>query len=305
MDEAAERITLRIHGFGLEGLVCYGGASFYTDVDAFDCSSFLALFEGGLGKGNSVNCDDCAAIVSTFANLVGCNLVQMCIRSINADFALKPHKRIGLPGIFKDRAFFHHMVAAEGCGEDVEVFDACLQIANDPTGPGIFSLPTNLALNNGKGSYLSLLVMDNDEPITHPHPDCKRRRLGPATGLDETCVPRSLLEERFAFLSWKEANEIGTRVYFSNFFFAHYIASSLKLAARQESQPKALTRSIHSLWQSASHGGAEPFRIDLYQADSRRDAREKVMKLLASLSSPTLGKRDIAGLGDVTFLDDE
>jgi hypothetical protein len=123
--------------------------------------------------------------------------------------------------------------------------------------------------------------------------------------LDETCVPRSLLEERFAFLSWKEANEIGTRVYFSNFFFAHYIASSLKLAARQESQPKALTRSIHSLWQSASHGGAEPFRIDLYQVDSRRDAREKVMKLLASLSSPTLGKRDIAGLGDVTFLDDE
>jgi hypothetical protein len=302
-DAAAELITIRLNELGQQKLICYGdGSGFYTDVDAFDCNSFLAVLQGKLGKGNSVNCDDCAAIVSTFANLVGCNLVQMCIRSINADFALKPHKRIGLQGIFENTAFFHHMVAAEGCGEDVEVFDACLQIT-DPTGPSIFALPVNLALSDGKGSYLFRLVVDADQPVTHPHPDCKRRRLGPAIGFDEVCVLREPIEELFEFNRWKAASALGTRVFISDFFFARYIASSLELAALQESQPLAVTRSIHSLWKSASFGGAEPFRIDLYQADSWQDAREGVMKLLASLSSPSLKEWEVAGLGDVTFAD--
>ncbi|HSE18959.1 MAG TPA: hypothetical protein VLB46_18005 [Pyrinomonadaceae bacterium] len=304
-DAAAELITIRLNELGQEKLICYGdGSGFYTDIDAFDCNSFLAVLSGGLGKGNSVNCDDCAAIVSTFANSVGCDLVQMCIRSNRSDFGLKPHLRIGLDRIFENTGFSHHMVAAEGCGEDVEVFDACLQI-KDP-GLSVFTLPVNLALSDGKSSYLSLLVVDADQPITHPHPDCKRRRLGQAIGFDEACVLRQPIEELFEFHRWKAASALGARVFISDFFFAPYIASSLELAALQESEPQAISRSIHSLWKSvSSYAGAEPFRMDLYQADSWQDAREGVMKLLASLSSPTLVRQEVEVLGDVTFADPE
>ena len=302
-DEAAERITIRLNELGQQRLVCYSGGSFYTDTEAFDCTSFLSLLGGGTGKGNSVNCDDCAAIVSTFANSVGCNLVQMCITSEHASFKLKPHQRIGLPGTFENRAFFHHMVAAEGCSEDVEVFDACVQIGGDPSEPTMFTLPANLALVNGKGGYLFRLVSNDDQPITHPFPDCKRRRLGPATGLDEACTPGERLAEHFGFEVWRDSKPVGTRVFVYEFFLAKYITSSLELAALQESQPEAKTKSIHSLWKSASYGGPEPFRIDIYQSDSRRGARETVLKLLAS--EPTLVKREFDGPGDVTFADSD
>jgi hypothetical protein len=302
-DEAATRITLRVNEFGDQKVICYGdGSAYYTDVEAFDCSSFLDLLNGGCGKGDSVNCNDCAAIVSTFANSVGCDLAQMCIKATGdqSDFGLKPHRRIGIQGTIQNAAFAHHMVAAEGCGVDAEVFDACVEIAD---GPSIFTAPANLVFSNGKGGYLFRLVIDDDQDVTQPHPDCKRRRLGPATGLDETCVIRPALEERFAFNTWKESIASGTKVFFSEFFFARYIASSLKLAALQESQRKAVTRSIHSLWMSAAYGGAQPFRIDLYEMESWGDAREGMMKILAAMSEPTMEQLQIDGLGDVTFAD--
>ena len=304
-DDAAEQITIRVNQLGEQQLICYGGGSFYTDIDAFDCCSFLDLLNGGEGKGNSVNCDDCAAIVSTFANSVGCNLVQMCIASTKASFALKAHRRIGLQGTFENQSFFHHMVAAEGCSDDVEVFDACVQIGGDPTVPSIFSLPVNLALSNGKGGYLFRLVLDDHQAITHPHPDCKRRRLGPATGMEEACVLAPVIEDHFKFSQWKESSAFGTGVFFSGFFFAPYIASSLELAGLYESRPGALTRSIHSLCKSAVYGGAQPFRVDVYQTSSWREARAGLMKLLGAASSPALAEKNLDGLGDVTFADPE
>jgi hypothetical protein len=302
-DEAATRITREINDLGNQKVVCYTGSAHYSDIKEFDCSSFLALLRGEKGKGDLVNCDDCAAIVSTFANSVGCNLGQMCIKTIDphkSDFGLKPHQRIGKQGTFEN-TFAHHTVAAEGCGADAEVFDACVQLAD---GPSIFTAPTNLLFSNGKGGYHFRLVINEDQPLTIPNPDCKRRRLGPATGaLEETCAFRPALEERFAFNSWKESNPLGLRVFFSETFFAEYIASYLKLAVLQESQPKALPRCIQSLWAPASYGGAQTFRIDLYEFESSRGAREGVMRILAAMSELTLAQLENDRLGDVTFAD--
>jgi hypothetical protein len=304
IDEAATRITRHVNDLGRQSVICYGdGSAYYTDVDAFDCSSFLDLLNGELGKGDSVNCDDCAAIVSTFANSVGCDLAQMCIDAVapKSDFGLKPHRRIGIEGEIKDATFGYHMVAAEGCGDGAEVFDACVEIAD---GPSIFTAPANLVFSDGKGGYLFRLVIDDDQEITHAQPDCKRRRVGPAAGQSEPRAFRPALEERLRFNSWKESIAPGTRVFFSGFFFARYIASSLKLAALQESHPKALTRSIHSLWTSVTFEGTQPFRIDLYEMESWRDAREGVMKILAAVPELKLEKKPIEEFGDVTFADE-
>jgi hypothetical protein len=306
-DEAATRITIRVNEFGDQGKICYGeGSAYYTDEDLFDCGSFLNLLNGRPGKGDSVNCDDCAAIVSTFANSVGCDLAQMCIDVVaddQNDFGLKPHRRIGIQDEIKVSTFGYHMVAAEGCGDDSEVFDACLKIGGDPEEPTIFSAPANLLFSNGKGGYLFRLVLDKDQDVTHALPDCKRRRVGRAVGTSEARAFRPALEERVRFDSWKESIGPGTSVFFSEFFFAKYIASFLEPTVLQESRSKALSRSIHSLWTSAGYGGSPPFRMDLYETQSWQDAREGVIKILAAVPGLTLDKTQDAEFADVVFAD--
>lgn len=308
-DEAAKRITVHVNDFGQQGKICYGdGSAYYTDEHAFDCGSFLDLLNGSRGKGDSVNCDDCAAIVSTFANSVGCDLSQMCIDVISDqqnDFGLQPHRRIGSQDEIKDASFSYHMVAAEGCGDAAEVFDACLQIPV-PDQASTFEAPANVVFSDGKGGYLFRLVIEGDRDITHALPDCKRRRVGSAAGQSQPRAFRPALEKRVKFISWKESIAPGTTVFFSEFFFARNFAGGLKLEGLQQSKPKALTRSIHSLWSSATYGGAQPFRIDLYEMKSWRDAREGLLKILAAVPQLTLINKtnDIEGLGDVTFADE-
>ena len=42
----------------------------------FECTQFLDRLRGGPGLGGTVNCTDCAVIVSTFSNALGCDLWQ-------------------------------------------------------------------------------------------------------------------------------------------------------------------------------------------------------------------------------------
>jgi hypothetical protein len=304
-DEAAARITQRVFDLGGQGVICYAstGSTFYTDRRRFDCSSFLARLDGTTGKGKSVNCDDCAAIVSTFANSVGCNLSQMCIRAIGlAAFKLKPHVRIGIKGTQECKEFLHHQVASEdGCGEDVEVFDACLQIG-DPAQPGAFMVPTNLRFKMGESGYHFRLVATEHQSITTPHPDCKRRRLAPAIGFPESCGDTVALERHFEFASWRESAAPGRRFFFSEFFLADYIMSSFQLDSLQKSKADATPSSVHSLWSRAFHEGTL-FRIDLYETESWQDARKGMMTILSTLQEPGLVRQHIEGLGDVTFAD--
>ncbi len=48
----------------------------YTSNTTVDLTSFLERWRGGAGAGPLVNCSDCAALFSTFANLLGANLWQ-------------------------------------------------------------------------------------------------------------------------------------------------------------------------------------------------------------------------------------
>jgi hypothetical protein len=153
-----------VHELGL-GVLSYQGSAYYTDDESFDCESFLHVLRGGIGSGVRVNCDDCASIVSTFANAVGCDLSQLCIEPFNSsEYRLNPHTRIGSANWLFGQEFYHHSVASEGCLEQHEVFDACLQL-DDDNEPGMLTplLPTNLRFGHLlEDGYRSRLVIKED-----------------------------------------------------------------------------------------------------------------------------------------------
>jgi hypothetical protein len=48
--------------------------SFQAPSSTFDLTKVLERLAGGIGNGDKVNCTDCACIMTTFANLLGCDL---------------------------------------------------------------------------------------------------------------------------------------------------------------------------------------------------------------------------------------
>ena len=305
-DDAAAMITRRVNGLG-PALVHYAGSPHFTDEDAFDCSSFLQLLHRQPYQGKAVNCDDCAAIVSTFANAVGCDLFQMCIRPIGTalDFQLKKHIRIGLPGWKINRRFLHHQVASEGsCGEEAEIFDACLQLnsVNDPQQRAIPLLPTNLPFGSlTDEGYRFRLVEEVDQGRTQPHPECKRRSVGRANGFPESCSNRQLLETQFGFSNWSGSPDSGGRLFISGFFFAKDLVSSLHLVRSEHSDLNSQKSAIQTFWTWPLGSEDSLLRIDAYETASRAAAREGVMKLLSTFDEPTMTRYEHDGIGEVSF----
>ena len=111
-------------------------------------SQMIERLNGGLGLGPMVNCTDSANTVSTFANLVGCDLWQS---RMGEGFDLNPILAIGYPP--PDPwppwdGFTYHEVAWKGaCTENERLFDGCLMVDgdNDPTNaPHAWLLPTDM-----------------------------------------------------------------------------------------------------------------------------------------------------------------
>jgi len=83
LDDAATGVTRNVYDLG-STVVEYdcpgGGAHHYAfplwNPTSFNCTAFLERLRGGLGNGRYVNCTDCATLVSTFANILGCDLWQ-------------------------------------------------------------------------------------------------------------------------------------------------------------------------------------------------------------------------------------
>lgn len=209
--EIAGAITRSMHQLGQEQMVKYGGSATYalTDsvgIDRFDCTAFLQLLKGHTGNGQRINCDDCATIVSTFSNILGCNLFQSDMGDEGFIF-INPILLIGHPTVHRDLIFFRHAVAWElNCDAAAPMFDACLQVDTDGT-PGDrkhnFSLPTDL----GFDSYRSSLVADGK---CDPQPATKKQRafgsgLFGHSRMDETYL--NVLKRHYKFDDWDNRSE--------------------------------------------------------------------------------------------------
>ena len=193
VDEAAARVTESVYALGSNGFLAYDcsgsdpaslGTPHYTLIPGFfNCSEFLARLHGGFGNGPFVNCSDCAAAVSTFANALGCELSQSRMFG-SIPFPLNPTRSIGAAtwaSACSIGAFSMHEVAwTGGCGENDRVFDACLQIDadNDPTrAPQTPLLAVNMPFGAaGAGLYRDRLAAPAGRSICNPQPLFRQRR---------------------------------------------------------------------------------------------------------------------------------
>ncbi|MFN2169236.1 MAG: hypothetical protein ACK2U9_23625, partial [Anaerolineae bacterium] len=161
-----------------------GGLTHYTSLFApntFDCTAFLDRLRGGFGRGYYVNCVDCATIVSTFANSLGCDLWQSAMFG-ERPFGLNPVLAVG-SNVWQTPcgwgSFPYHEVAWKGaCTAGDEVFDACLQING---GSSIVSpvplLPAGIRFGEiGDGLYRDRLATPAGRVNCAPQPQFTRRR---------------------------------------------------------------------------------------------------------------------------------
>lgn len=147
---AATKVTRGYYECGRVSYDTVSGATFYG-FTSFNLTQMIARLGGGVGLGGKVNCTDSADTVSTFANLIGCDLWQS---RMGWGFALNPMIAIGYAtwAIPFSGSFSYHEVAWTGaCTEADRVFDGCLQVDGDadPTAaPHTPLLPVNMVFGN-------------------------------------------------------------------------------------------------------------------------------------------------------------
>lgn len=176
---AAGAVTRAINDLGPSRIRydCPGGGSTHYGGDV---SAIIERIKGGIGRGQYVNCSDCATFTSTFANLLGCDLWQSRMEfgfGLNAGLAIGwPTWEPTFPG-----GFSYHEVAWTGaCGRTDRVFDACLEVDGDgnPTAPPHTALlPVNMVFGSpGSGNYLDRLVPPATRAACVPQPSTRQRR---------------------------------------------------------------------------------------------------------------------------------
>jgi len=171
-DDAAAAITERVNGnLGLTYDVVSGAPHYVSTDGVFELTRFLDYLKTGVGFGNIVGCTDCAAIVTTFSNLVGCDLhaSRMAREVVGNDdpigFFLTPIKAIGQPGFgcpnWGCSFRFHEVGWTGGADDDDPLFDACVVVngGSDPWAPPYTALlPVEIVFSTNPGAPLPLSV---------------------------------------------------------------------------------------------------------------------------------------------------
>ena len=149
-DVAAGLITDKYNGCGVVAYDTTSGATFYG-WGSYNLTEMIERLNGGIGLGGLVNCTDSANTVSTFSNLIGCDLWHS---RMGWSFDLNPIMAIGYTtwAIPFSGSFSYHEVAWKGaCTEYTNVFDGCLHVDGDadPTSaPHTPLLPVNMLFGN-------------------------------------------------------------------------------------------------------------------------------------------------------------
>jgi hypothetical protein len=182
-DMAAALVTQAVYALGpaIVTYDCPGGGSSHYSAGDFDCTAFVERLRGGIGNGSYVNCSDCATIVASFANAIGCDLWQS---RMGWGFALNQLLAIG-SNVWQTACgwpgFSYHEVAWEAnCTANDDVFDACLRVDgdSDPVAPPrVPLLPQDLRFGNpGDLLYRDRLATPAGRANCNPQPATRQRR---------------------------------------------------------------------------------------------------------------------------------
>lgn len=303
-NQAAELITRNAYDLGY-GFVTYDGASSSYAQGNFNCTDFLKLLRGQDGMGKTVNCSDCATIVTSFANILGCRTWEV---DLFPGFLTNPIIVIG-ESTPRQFGFVAHEVTLTGDTLDqAAVFDACLQVDGDqnPTPSSTqfdALLPTNLpfGLANEHNYRFRVASANNIEPsIEHRH----RRKIGNRVAAKFVDLdPRFIesLKEQYLYESWRELppSEIG------HLNVPAFIGSSLRqgwLHVDTYSQNFVdNTRLTQLLWKSPSLDPEVLVRVELFECPGWPEARALLLRLLGEFRSTPVKRLEDPGFADVAF----
>lgn len=312
VDDAATRITQGVNNLGPSVVRFRSGSHYITGVwGNFDCTAFLRRLRGGADTSSFVNCTDCATIVSTFANTLGCDLWQ----SRMSGFTYNPIKKIGESKWSTD-AFDFHTVAWEGeCDEGNDVYDACLKVDGDEdpaNSPSMPVLPTNLRF--GKHSdrqYRFRLVAPSNPNAAQPEPHKRRRRAvgGDRRIEDVKFVDKDLLKilrQRHNFVSWRGLKLLEENLFISNFIPNKNSLAGWTLHDVEVAEIEDLPGGIKTLWRPADDDSQLLLRIDFFECASLSGAHDFLLQLLTEFEEPALTRREQpvdeeGDLGDIFF----
>ena len=218
VDEAADKLTRWLFSLG-ESKLQYNegsGDSCFTipGMQTFKCTQFLQLLAADPGTRSRVNCTDCATILSSFANILGCNLVQS---RIGFEFETNLIQKIGLT--FPNRQYFNfHEIACKfpsngnGNGNaDALVYDFCLQFDGDTDRADLNFLPTlgtniPLGVPGSEGYHFRLIAPSpgGNPPEEKPRTRVQRKIDGPtATRVVTEPDQERRLADKYDFPSWQ------------------------------------------------------------------------------------------------------
>lgn len=310
VDEAATLVTHNVNDLGLS-LVSYSGSSIYACPN-FDCRKFLDLLKNGIGLGPALNCSDCATIVSSFANLLGCDLWQSLIGPV---FNTNPIKKIGSQ-VRATTTFSGHEVAWRGYATaDDEVFDACLQVDGDPDpsqDPFHPLLATNLRFGKpGEKTYrfrLSPPPPVNGTDLCRPFPDQKQHRpIGisiPGNCESFDAVLLDFARQHFKFEAWNDSDPAWQSLSMPDHYIQETIFPGWELVSPPQ-HPKIINvpEVTQAVWRSVGENTKALLRIDLFRCRTWGEARLFALQRLARFQELNVQPLETPALGDVAFVE--
>lgn len=311
VDEAAARVTESVYDLG-RSIIRHRGDGAYTKTSGrFDCTAFLERLRGGEGSGRHVNCTDCAAIVSTFANVLGCDLWQSQMSGFLYNFV----KKIGHSAWTKTPFFnYHEMVWEDECDRGNDVYDACLQLDgdDDPSRPPHEPLlPANLRFGSqGDAQYQDRLVASANPDVGAPKPECRvRRTVGkkPLLPFDKF-VNKELFEKLarlFEFEEWRELNLLDTNLFVLDSMVHEDLIPGWRRRGLEVIEATGWPRFIESFWRLTDYQKDIGLSFDLYESESVPDARRLLLILLTKIQTADMARWEDFGsegaVGDVFF----
>ena len=250
--DAATKITLWTNSLGPK-FVQYdnpgGGWQGFTfeRPPRFDCSEFLLLLNGGTNmQGPMVNCDDCAAIVTSFSNILGCRLREGDLGG-QFSFLLNPNMKIGREPV-SNGFFSRHTVGWLGnLNANGRLFDGCLQLDSEGMSEK-FAVPVNISFRD----YRPQLTTDSG--------NCRPRRKFPVRriGLGARRLPLDgLVKLKHFGFEIPDLELVDFR--FIDLTLAEYL--------------------LQSFWRSSDAGIA--FGIDMYEVAADKSAAPVVENILS------------------------
>lgn len=301
---AARKVTLWANGLG-KGILHYddpgGGWTGFTldDPPRFDCSEFLLRLNGGQNlQGPAVNCDDCAAIVTSFSNILGCELSEGEI-SGNFSFNLHPNRKIGRKAVLNG-AFSRHNVGWLGeCTQDDPVFDACLEVDSDPNPaeePHDWVVPANIVFHE----YRPQLTPDACNAV--PSGKLPVRRIG---------IAASSLALNHLFTSRKlrlDGADIPQPILAWGIFLGRDLLEDLKLIDFRFIDTTLSEYLLQSFWCRRNNPDIS-FNVDMYEVKSGKSTAPLVKNILdrfhlrpEPIENPDFGTEAYASKGEYTIV---